>query len=567
MNHFRKRLLPENKKSEGALVVLLGYYIAIVIGANITWPDGIWKIFFTLYALLFAAAFVIVTRVGLREIYRRFGHALLILVIVPVAAIGFAGTYSWKRDIFIAMLVGILVYYWRRRERSPHLLNPPDKSSSESLANRDRVSKLALWLVITWTSLSFADRTFGSGWWFLQPLKVDPARFQEIRNRAADEWPDGQSDGLAVALSGGGYRAALLHAGVLHAVEDLALPVTAMGTISGGSIIGSFYTLGGSPSDFANAVKAGKFNLRRELLNGWELAHMTCPATDPLFGMRFFFFCDAYGRSDVQAKLFDRVLLGETKLSQLLPSSSGSGAPVIFVGAVDLRTGELLGFTRDALLRIPQYRSSGDLVSGRLPRMLADATSDSLGNLQELALSELVAGSGAFPGAINSIALERQEDNKETTTFNITDGGVADNYGLSLLLAAHELRPEWKQEFIMVSDGSMPLEGVDEVSGFTEFFRALNVVYASSGLHGFDNGDDSPLVLRLSPTNLEPRFTSEGELEQLEALSADRLEKLYKALPKSFRKERAVKSVEDLRNDLERSGSDISSNIHVTRSI
>ena len=50
---------------------------------------------------------------------------------------------------------------------------------------------------------------------------------------------------LGIALSGGGFRAALFHIGVLArlAERDLLRHVALISTVSGGSIIGAFYYL------------------------------------------------------------------------------------------------------------------------------------------------------------------------------------------------------------------------------------------------------------------------------------------------------------------------------------
>ena len=50
---------------------------------------------------------------------------------------------------------------------------------------------------------------------------------------------------LGLALSGGGFRAALFHVGVLAqlAEQDLLRFVSVISTVSGGSIIGAFYYL------------------------------------------------------------------------------------------------------------------------------------------------------------------------------------------------------------------------------------------------------------------------------------------------------------------------------------
>lgn len=61
---------------------------------------------------------------------------------------------------------------------------------------------------------------------------------------------------VGLALSGGGYRAALMHAGVLEAFEHFGLVPANIGTVSGGSIIGSYYVSGGRPREFLEIAPA-----------------------------------------------------------------------------------------------------------------------------------------------------------------------------------------------------------------------------------------------------------------------------------------------------------------------
>jgi hypothetical protein len=98
---------------------------------------------------------------------------------------------------------------------------------------------------------------------------------------------------IGLALSGGGYRAALMHAGVLDAGRRLGLRFTHLSSVSGGSIIAAYYTLGGSPRDFLKGVSDGRFGLLREATHIQNVVRFS-------------------HRTGIQARLLKNVLFGET---------------------------------------------------------------------------------------------------------------------------------------------------------------------------------------------------------------------------------------------------------------
>ncbi|TIO33408.1 patatin-like phospholipase family protein [Mesorhizobium sp.] len=101
---------------------------------------------------------------------------------------------------------------------------------------------------------------------------------------------------IALALTGGGYRAALLHAGVLMELDRLGIPISNVSSVSGGSIIGAYIAKGGDPAEFVKAVIDGRSRLKRELLSAFNLPRWILP-----FGN--------FSRRDVQAQIVRRVLL------------------------------------------------------------------------------------------------------------------------------------------------------------------------------------------------------------------------------------------------------------------
>lgn len=291
--------------------------------------------------------------------------------------------------------------------------------------------------VVAWLALSALEPLMN------RPLPRDPDRFSRALRVAAErdlaaggKWP---AKSVGVALSGGGYRAAAYHAGVLDTLDRLGVPVTNVSTVSGGSIIGAFYTLGGETLVFRDALAEGSFNLRRQLALAQNLLRL------PLSG---------FDRGTAQADLLRRRLVfGDAKRAR----STCSDCPRLLVGATDLNFGLPVGFLDQGGLLLA-YEKVG------WSQHHADIAS-----LEGLDLSTLVSISGAFPGAFpgRRIEIETRQvmsnyGSTETIrrTLILGDGGISDNTGLLLLRAAQEQsnRPSatlagWKVDFIVVSDG------------------------------------------------------------------------------------------------------------------
>ena len=61
-----------------------------------------------------------------------------------------------------------------------------------------------------------------------------------------------------------------------------------MASVSGGSIISSYYALGGEPATFAKQVGNGRFQLKRELTDAQNLIRLPFPFTVPFTGVKLF---------------------------------------------------------------------------------------------------------------------------------------------------------------------------------------------------------------------------------------------------------------------------------------
>ncbi|MBR0801259.1 patatin-like phospholipase family protein [Bradyrhizobium jicamae] len=176
---------------------------------------------------------------------------------------------------------------------------------------------------------------------------------------------------IGLAMSGGGYRAALFHAGVVSALEQFHIPIQVMSSVSGASIFASFYSRGGTPDQFLDAVVRGSFRLERYIL---RIDNALCLLASARISagsgnFRILPFSPGCSRTTMQSRLLDHTLLGD------VPAKAGSveGRPELMLATTDIAEGRMIGF----------------------PEHLAHLPSDQ-------PLSALVAASGAFPGALPS---------------------------------------------------------------------------------------------------------------------------------------------------------------------
>lgn len=233
-----------------------------------------------------------------------------------------------------------------------------------------------------------------------------------------DAGADAPSGGMAVCLSGGGYRAMMFHLGALWRLHELGIlaQATRVSSVSGGSITAGVLALawdrlmaGGS---FAELVAAPVMRLAsRTVDRGAVLGGVFLPGTV----------------SQWVADLYEEVLFEGATL-QDLPDS-----PRFVINATNLETGTLWRFSK------PYMR---DWRVGSIER-------------PKLRLADAVAASSAFPPVLSPYILDvgpSDFDVAETglgdefrRDVSLTDGGVYDNLGLETA---------WKScRTLLVSDG------------------------------------------------------------------------------------------------------------------
>lgn len=221
---------------------------------------------------------------------------------------------------------------------------------------------------------------------------VDETEWAERRSGRAEVLATSDAT-LAVALSGGGYRAAAVHAGILAVLEQASLPVEYLSTVSGGSIVGAAYAMGMSADEFRDRLVAHKPGLPNDLINFY-----------PVFAQLF---VPGYGSGDTYANHFDRVYFGGHRLDE-------TGPPLLIVNATRYRDG-----TRRAFW--PMRDGS-------------------------LSLGRVVAASGAFPVAFDPVVIGGER---------YIDGGVVENLGIAGLQQYFANGIEALPQVLIISDASL----------------------------------------------------------------------------------------------------------------
>ena len=448
--------------------------IAYVLGAMLFWAVIMffWSWFQTRpldfsalrsLAPLFGIFFLLAFSLGFVKAVRN--PAISIGMYVPTIALVIwfylVGFHNFGRDV-LGILAGIFVgtiifgvfYSTDLKESEKH--KGPDKDSEQEgkAAQQEMAGRVGARLMVVmtcgfWVMISFFDLTCVSS----EPVLTSPDRFIALET----QYPDAK---VGVALSGGGYRAALYHAGVLNALEKAAVPITHLSTVSGGSIIGAFYAQGGCPCDFLTAVTSKRFNLKRDLLTLPRPLQLLGPMKLPVMRPELNMLPWHYSRLNVQANLLDRILFNNMLNDDFIQSKQ----PKLLINTTDLNNGLMVGFS-----------GSKAVVVGPAGAVVLDEWQSDFIKVDDTPrLASLVAVSGAFPGAFPPT--EFYIPTKQETSniaLSLADGGVLDNSGVYMMLSAHELakRSSTSWKWPSADDPS-----AESPAGQTQLFESMNLL-------------------------------------------------------------------------------------------
>ena len=253
---------------------------------------------------------------------------------------------------------------------------------------------------------------------------VQPVQFLRTDDPLAQPRP-----GMALCLSGGGYRAMLFHLGTLWRLNEIGLlkDLARISSVSGGSITAGMLGLRWKQLSFNGANTAT--NLEQLVMNPIRaLAGTTIDAGSIIKGLLL----PRVSVADEVAQAYREHLFGNATLADLPTDTEG---PRFVINATNLQTKVLWRFSKPFM---------GDYRVGliRSPKI-------------ELAVA--VGASSAFPPFLSPVALKLNPSDFDPTTNGglqvepytsdviLTDGGVYDNLGLETA---------WKGfDTILVSDG------------------------------------------------------------------------------------------------------------------
>ncbi len=240
-------------------------------------------------------------------------------------------------------------------------------------------------------------------------------------------------DGMALTMSGGGFRAMLFHVGSLWRLNELGVlsRLTRISSVSGGSITNGTLAAAWKKLEFRGSIATA---FEREVVTPIrQLATHTIDWQAVLTGWSTF-----RPIANVLADVYDEHLFHGMRLQQLPDDDKGEGPRFVF-DATSMQTGELFRFSRS---------HAGDFMVGRI-------------DYPDFPLSHAVASSSAFPPMLSPMIIELDpgsivpDSGKQlsvppyTSRIVLTDGGVYDNLGLEAV---------WRRfRNILVSDASAVL--------------------------------------------------------------------------------------------------------------
>jgi NTE family protein len=250
----------------------------------------------------------------------------------------------------------------------------------------------------------------------MQGRVVHPSYYDYIHHI---ERSDQKRQGIALCLSGGGFRAALFHLGALRRLNELGIlkQVDVVSTVSGGSIFAGL---------LARAI------IKRR---GWPSPdHWNSDLADlrtPTLLKHWFWNLSGSSSAELLERYYDRHLTGGMRLDQL-PLK-----PEFRFCATVLEYAWLWTFSKQMIGEEPSVAGSLRVRHG-----------------PKWTVAKAIAASSCFPPFFGPMVLMlKKEDIAEPhfkeTTLRLTDGGVLDNFGLEYV--------RMKYKWIIVSDGGAPL--------------------------------------------------------------------------------------------------------------
>ena len=332
-----------------------------------------------------------------------------------------------------------------------------------------------------------------------------------------------QTDKLGLALSGGGFRAALFHIGVLARLAELDLlrQVQVLSTVSGGSIVGAMYYLklkqlledkrpdGLKPSKSAYILLVHE--LESEFLKGVQSNILIRTLVNPFKNAKMLL-SDDFSRSDRLSELYHETFYQPVwsakpgsftdwlldvlcikdaraiylKDLKIYPPGTQEGfdiraynqsaeykIPMLSINATTLNSGEHWKFTASSA-GVGVKTQANQPIESLYPQQYYDdpaLTQQQRDKLASLTLSDAVAASACVPSLFTPLSIhDLYQQNGEEIVVELVDGGVYDNQGLATL-------SEEKCSHTICSDASGQLQFVRTPSS-----KLVSVIFRSNDI-------------------------------------------------------------------------------------
>lgn len=316
-------------------------------------------------------------------------------------------------------------------------------------------------------------------------------------NTDADDVAQKQQHKLGIGLSGGGFRAALFHIGVLASLaeKNKLKDIEVISCVSGGSIIGAFYYLkikqlyeskadeDIAQDDYLRIVK----EIETEFLNAVQKNIRMLLLTSFSKNLKMWK-GSSYSRSNRLGELYEeyfyKPLLPKKDsspifMNDLFINPLGNEAfklnddnwkrinkvPQLILNATAVNTGHNWQFTASWMGEPPTFISDEFDVKPRLRRMYYENAPE---KYQKFRLGYAVAASSCVPILFQPLVFKELYENFD---LELIDGGVHDNQGIASIL-------EQECNEIIVSDASaqMPDNAINTDNAMSLFFRVDTIL-------------------------------------------------------------------------------------------
>lgn len=286
---------------------------------------------------------------------------------------------------------------------------------------------------------------------------------------------------IALALSGGGFRASFFHIGVLSELARLGLlkHVTAISTVSGGSIIGAYYYL---------ELQRYKNKLNKDLVDQDYIEIIEKISIDFFKkvnkNLRNKFFIHHLGDLFIRNKslaenhnlveLLNKYFFDEfsfkdknVTMDQLCQSE---GLPKLIINSTNVNFGKICCFTSDLKDAENNFFKFAEEISKYQANKYRF-------DYKKLTIGHVVAASSCVPGLFPPMNIFLDK-----SILSFIDGGVIDNLGISALM-------EEDYDQIIVSDGSLHIDQTlyYETSPLDMLMRTNDILMDQLKKHSIEN--------------------------------------------------------------------------------